>query len=60
MLRLFAQPQKELQLHLKINNNQNHQKIRLHGNLTTTFIQMGRRGGDGWGGGGDGWGGGGG
>ena len=51
MLHLLTQPQKELQLDLKTNNTQNHQKIKLHGSPTdqgfkeVTFIQMERRGG---------------
>ena len=49
MLCLLVQPQKELQLDLKTNNTQNHQKIELYGSPTTKdleviFIQMGRRG----------------
>ena len=35
MLRLFALPQKELQLNLKTNNTENCQKIELYGSLTT-------------------------
>ena len=34
MLHLLAQPQKELQLDLKTDNTQNHQKIELYGSLT--------------------------
>ena len=35
MLRLLTQPQRELQLYLKTNNNQNCQEIRLYGSPTT-------------------------
>ena len=34
MLCNLVQPQKELQLDMKTNNNQNHQKIKLYGSLT--------------------------
>ena len=53
MLRLLAQPQKELQLDLKTVNTQNCQKIELYGILTTKDLKkpysykwVGRRGGD--------------
>ena len=36
---LLAQPQRELQLYLKTNNNQNCQKIKLYGSLTTKDLK---------------------
>ena len=53
-LHLLTQSQRELQLFLKTNNNQNHQKIELYGNPTTKglnhFQPDGRRDSvaDGW------------
>ena len=39
MLHLLEQPQRELQLDLKANDSQNHQKIELYGSLTTKDLK---------------------
>ena len=39
MLHLLEQPQRELQLDLKANDSQNHQKIELYGSPTTKDLE---------------------
>ena len=39
MLHLLTQPQRELQLYHKTNNNQNCRKIKLYGSLTTKDLK---------------------
>ena len=40
MLHFFAQLQKKIELDLKTNTTQNHQKIKLYGNLTTKDLKI--------------------